>query len=269
MGVIGEVQRTYTRDTTQGGFFDMTKYNYDDGLHPGNRRPRLWFARGNEVLFFTGSTVKGWYAISSENYIKNGKWSKTEYVLLLGEGVRAIELLSPLHGTWGQDLNSWEEVANTLKVSIGNARKIVTDSYPSQAKRLNELEDFLKPSPMETPTWNILKEKLTFVNLTPDEILIVEGETTTIVPTSGKVAWVASTTGTQISGVLWTGTALGEVVDLPPPEVGKIYIVSGLVASRVGSTRDDVFSLGTGPKDEPLRDEQNQIVGVTRLIRSH
>lgn len=247
----------------------MANYNYDNGLRSGGRRPRLWFARGEEVLKFSGKTETGWYAVTREEYIKNGKWSKTEYVLLLADGVRAIELLSPLHGTWGQDLSSWGEVSKKLGISLINARKIVRDAYPPQALKFDEIESFTNPSPLETKTGNTPKEEIMFVNLTPHEIYIVDGEKKTIIPTSGKVARVASTNGTQIEGVLWTGTVYGEVIDLPPPETGKIFIVSGLVAGRVGASRDDVFSPGTGPKDEALRDERNQIVGVTRLIRSH
>ena len=106
------------------------------------------------------------------------------------------------------------------------------------------------------------------VNLTPHTIVLIDGETRIEIPSSG-VARVASKPGVHLSGVFWAGTSYGEVEGLPEPKTDTIYIVSGLVAGRVGSSRDDVFSPGTGPNDGAERNEKGHITGVTRLIRSH
>ena len=104
-----------------------------------------------------------------------------------------------------------------------------------------------------------------FVNLTPHEIVFG----VTIIPASGMVARVASLPGQDLGDGLYTAPQWGAVEGLPAPEEGTIYIVSALVAGRVGGTRDDVFSPGTGPADNAVRDPHGRIVGVTRLIRSH
>ena len=104
-----------------------------------------------------------------------------------------------------------------------------------------------------------------FVNLTPHEIVFGVN----VIPASGIVARVASKPGEELGNGLWTAPQWGEVEALPAPEPETIYIVSALVAGRVGNTRDDIFSPGTGPADNAVRDPHGRIIGVTRLIRSH
>lgn len=111
------------------------------------------------------------------------------------------------------------------------------------------------------------------INLTPHAINLydVNGNITTIEP-SGSVARVDSTNGELIglAGIpcaTYEAPVWGDIEGLPPPTDDTIYIVSSLVASRI-MDRDDVFSPGTGPKDEAIRDEKGRIIGVTRLIQS-
>ena len=114
--------------------------------------------------------------------------------------------------------------------------------------------------------------KTKIVNLCPHSIVLrtPEGEDVTISP-SGTVARVSATPGAleeagdlpvPVAGV----TVFGEVTDLPGPVPGTVYIVSGLVGSRVVD-RNDVFVPGTGPRDGAIRDDNNRIVAVTRLNR--
>lgn len=110
------------------------------------------------------------------------------------------------------------------------------------------------------------------VNLTPHELNLVspDGETTTIQP-SGQIARITSTPGQELALGLscrtFTSPTWGEVENLPEPQDGTIFIVSGIVAGRI-SGRPDVWSPGTGPRDEAIRDEKGRIIGVTRLIQS-
>lgn len=110
------------------------------------------------------------------------------------------------------------------------------------------------------------------INLTSHAIVLRNrlGVDTTISP-SGKVARVSSTPGTELNVdapcAVYSAPTWGELVDLPAPQADTIYIVSALVAARcVG--RDDVFSPGTGPGDEAVRDSDGKIVAVTRLIQA-
>ena len=110
-----------------------------------------------------------------------------------------------------------------------------------------------------------------FVNLTPHDIVLQypSGARLTI-PPSGTEARVDSVSGvlreTVDSGIpIYEAPTWGEVEGLPDPESGKIFIVSGLVASR-SFGRKDVVSPGTGPKDGVIRNEKGHVVAVTRLI---
>jgi len=107
------------------------------------------------------------------------------------------------------------------------------------------------------------------VNLTPHAIVLrTSGETT--VPPSGSVARVSATPGavTQREGFpcpVAEATVYGDVEGLPSPVPGVIYLVSSMVLARC-TGRADVFGPGTGPNDEPVRNEKGQVVAVTRLI---
>lgn len=54
-----------------------------------------------------------------------------------------------------------------------------------------------------------------------------------------------------------------EIVNLPPPEEGTWFIVSGLVRTALGDTREDVLAPDTGAT--AIR-ENGQVVAVTRMV---
>lgn len=120
----------------------MNTHRYNDGLRSGGRRPRLYLAKGSEVRKFGGENIPDYCAVVTAQYQKNGKWSNTDYTLDLAPGVRALEFLSPLHGTWGDDLSSWGEVAEHLGLPVEVAQTIVRAEYPKTGERLDQLEAF-------------------------------------------------------------------------------------------------------------------------------
>jgi len=116
------------------------------------------------------------------------------------------------------------------------------------------------------------------VNLTPHPIVLrnAKGEDLTIAP-SGIVARVQ-----EIPGIIMS-TNKGHVPTYCPSFYGKIegipekqepgtrYIVSLMVANAMVPQQDfydfDKFVRpGTGPQDNPIRDEAGRIIAVTRLI---
>jgi hypothetical protein len=120
----------------------MEYYEYNDGRRPGCRHPRLYLAKGGEVRKFTGENIPGFCAVATSEYDKAGKWSNTDYRLVLAPGVRPLYFLSPLHGMWGDDLASWGEVAEKLGLPVEVAQAVVREEYPSTAERLDKLEAF-------------------------------------------------------------------------------------------------------------------------------
>lgn len=111
------------------------------------------------------------------------------------------------------------------------------------------------------------------INLTPHALVLRDqyGDDTTIEP-SGTVARVSTLPGPLkgISGVpvpVADPDQLDQVVGLPEPQEGTLYIVSGFVGAAVSGSRWDVLVPGTGPSDQAVRNDKGHIVAVTRLKR--
>ena len=96
---------------------------------------------------FAGKNIAGYCAIAGQEFKKNGKWSNTTYILELAPGVRAIELVSPMHGLWGDGLLSWGQACEELGLAIDVLQAIVRAEYPRTAKRLDDLEAFAASAP--------------------------------------------------------------------------------------------------------------------------
>ena len=100
------------------------------------------------------------------------------------------------------------------------------------------------------------------VNLTPHPIVVqlVDGQRLTFAPAADGPARVSSrqVDAGNIAGIPARRTTFGDVVGLPAPTPGVVFIVSALVADR--ARRADVVSPDTGPS--AIRDG-GQIVAVT------
>ena len=104
---------------------------------------------------------------------------------------------------------------------------------------------------------------LTYVNLTPHEIVVQKKDGTSIVaiPASGTLARVSQDrvqTGVDVNGIPYTDTVYGEVEGLPDPQPDTVYIVSGVLAQKVN--RPDVHF-----PDQLVRDELGHVVGCLSL----
>jgi len=117
-------------------------YEYNDGLCSAGRRPRLYLAKDGKAFKFSGENIPGVCVIVQSHYEKNGEWSNTTYKLGLVPGVRPLFFLSPIHGTWGENLGSWGEVAEVLGLPVEVAQAIIRAEYKKTAERLDKLEKF-------------------------------------------------------------------------------------------------------------------------------
>jgi len=103
------------------------------------------------------------------------------------------------------------------------------------------------------------------VNLTPHPLTIERTDgTVAAIPATGAVARLAVTrearpaVKTTVGEFAVTTPKLGAIEGLPDPQVGKIYVVSALVADA--AKRSDVFSPG-----ELVRDSEGKIIGARGL----
>jgi hypothetical protein len=103
------------------------------------------------------------------------------------------------------------------------------------------------------------------VNLTQHEITLVSTIRNSILPASGGIARVSTTRTSRPAIVTGEGQEIsvsaivtGDVVGLPPPTDGTVFVVSAMVASAV--LRRDVFSPG-----DLVRDAAGVVTGCRGL----
>jgi hypothetical protein len=106
---------------------------------------------------------------------------------------------------------------------------------------------------------------MNIINLTPHAINFVNAESQPLltVPASGTIARLSAKTVTvgEFDGIPVTETQYGEIVGLPEPQEGTVYIVSGLVAGQC-KHRNDIFI-----PNELVRDSEGNIIGCKSLGR--
>lgn len=105
------------------------------------------------------------------------------------------------------------------------------------------------------------------VNMTPHDIVFLNGDQQVVIKASGMLARVSTETvrtgEVSVNGMAipTTETRFGEVEGLPAPEEGTIFIVSSLVAQRCRN-RSDIFI-----PNESVRDDKGRIIGCRSLGR--
>jgi len=110
------------------------------------------------------------------------------------------------------------------------------------------------------------------VNLTPHPLTLVTDEGNEVVEPTLPPARVKTVGGpaSVVEGLaipVGPVVEFGEIENLPAEKDGVWYVVSGIVGAAV-QNRADVLVPGTGPTDNPVRDEKGRIAAVTRLNRT-
>lgn len=102
------------------------------------------------------------------------------------------------------------------------------------------------------------------INLTPHSINVVTGENVQTFEPSGTVARcsVNSVESGNINGITTFKEITGEVVDLPEPQPGTLFIVSRIVF-ETAKDRTDLISPITS---RAVRDDNGNIVGVPGFV---
>lgn len=108
-----------------------------------------------------------------------------------------------------------------------------------------------------------------FINLTPHDIMVYNEAKDTVIltiPTEGKDKAarrdVKEVLVGTVNGINLVKTEFTEVMGLPEPKDGVVYLVSRLVKDGI-LDRDDVMCPDTGKSS--VRDEGGHIIGVTRF----
>ena len=111
------------------------------------------------------------------------------------------------------------------------------------------------------------KTDVTFVNLTPHDIVVYrDDDRTETIPASGQVARVQTIQEQvdELNFIPVVRTKFGEVEGLPEPRRDTVYIVSSLVLQALRGSRKDIVAPDTGP-ESAVRDENGRIIGIRRF----
>jgi hypothetical protein len=108
---------------------------------------------------------------------------------------------------------------------------------------------------------------MNIINLTPHAIVVRTNVQEQTFPASGIVARVPQTTvdtGATVAGFPVYNSTFGQV-EMPEPVKDTIYIVSGMVLTALGGTRQDVVAPRTD--STAIRNEAGHIVAVTGWLQ--
>ena len=111
---------------------------------------------------------------------------------------------------------------------------------------------------MTAPQLSINVTAMKFVNLTPHDVVVIVDGKTTVFPKTETIARceVIRQKFSIIDGIPIYATRLGNAINLPPMEEGKLFIVSALVKDREYNRRHDLVSPGN-----LIRNEAGFVIG--------
>ena len=105
------------------------------------------------------------------------------------------------------------------------------------------------------------------INLTPHDVNIYIDEETMVILTKSESPARCTTSNVymgEFDGIPIYHVVYEDIVNLPEPELGTVYVVSGIVA-QAAKNRNDVFSPDTGTS--AIRNSNGQVVAVRALLK--
>jgi len=108
------------------------------------------------------------------------------------------------------------------------------------------------------------------INLTPHPLTIYGPNGVDVIPASGSLARVRSTSEVigEVADIPVIRPTFAEVDGLPDPQPNTFYLVSSVVLTALrshGIHRGDVIAPATGPNDGCIRNAQGHVQGITRF----
>lgn len=123
----------------------MKEIRYSDRDRSGGRQHEFLFLfRDGQWRLFDGENIPGFAAIVSKQYEKAGKWSGTDFVVRLADGIVPAEVGADLHETLGEG-QTWEAmyrrfVPKDSGVPVGLFQTAMRASMPKTSARIDKTE---------------------------------------------------------------------------------------------------------------------------------
>jgi len=205
----------------------MKTIEFVNGLQSGNRKPYLIFIKNADFWVFSGKSIPDVCTVLGGIYKPNGKWSCTTYIIQLMDNVKSYEIISPLHGIWGETYLSWGEVCEFFNLSVEKAKELVRLLYPKTAERLDMIEHLQ----MESEQKCMLDEIITFSFGNPrlHDYNRFWGSQREKVTESGRIVRISPDENTEPSPQAWDHPQCegGSILDIkrsPGPHGGYVNI---------------------------------------------
>lgn len=121
----------------------MKQIEWSDELGSRSRQPWLILVANGQLYTFKGKDIPGVVAISSSRYVKNGKWSHTNYKLALAEGVREYPGKQGWNdGTYREGIGAytWVAAANYYSIPLQVFKSFLKEWKPKAAEWYDNTE---------------------------------------------------------------------------------------------------------------------------------
>lgn len=134
----------------------MDSLTWSDKLGHRERKAWLLLVKNEQIHVFLGEDIGGVVVVVGTSYEQNGKWSHTSYRLAIADGVRAIAGHNGWEtGTFLEGLrkathapvaacDTWQGVADTLRVPIAVAKDFLRSYKKVAASKIDERESKLE-----------------------------------------------------------------------------------------------------------------------------
>jgi hypothetical protein len=127
----------------------MREYKFKNGAHHGRGNdspPRLYLVnKEGKYVKFKDSSIPGFCIVQNSFFTKQGKWSFTEFEILLFAGVTAWEMSSP----YLSNPPTWESVYTSdpfvpKEVPLNIVKEVCAIEFPKGAAKLDERDHIAK-----------------------------------------------------------------------------------------------------------------------------
>jgi len=105
---------------------------WSDKMLARYRSPSLYLVDGDTIQAFTGKPIAGVCAVLSAKYTKAGKWSGTDYVISVRDGVIPVQVCRGWE-EWGR---TWRDIARNSFSDLSRSHKI-KETHPEYPRWLD------------------------------------------------------------------------------------------------------------------------------------
>ena len=108
-----------------------------------DRKPYLFFVRNGKAIPFKGANIDHLCAVIDEYHVKAGKWSITNYTLLVSNDCKIYNGLQSWDGAriYTGEYENWQDIANYYHCDVKSIKEVFRYFSPLEAERITRAEN--------------------------------------------------------------------------------------------------------------------------------